>query len=77
MFDDRLSVIILQGVGLCHGISGNAYNLLSAYRSTGDERYFNRAVQFGAFMADHWRELLNVPERPLSLYEVCSAFNLS
>ncbi|EIE20233.1 Lanthionine synthetase C-like protein [Coccomyxa subellipsoidea C-169] len=61
--------LLVKGVGLCHGISGNAYSLLSAYRSAGDERYFNRAVQFGASMADHWRELLNVPERPLSLYE--------
>lgn len=60
-----------QGLGLCHGISGNAYTLLSAYRCTGDERQFKRAVQYGLFMADHWQELLNVPNRPLSLYEVC------
>ncbi len=62
----------MQGVGLCHGISGNAYALLSAFRYTGDERYLRRAVQFGSSMADHWQELLNVPDRPLSLYEVCS-----
>ena len=59
-----------QGVGLCHGVSGNGYALLSAYHYTGDKRYLRRAAQFGSFMADHWQELLNVPDRPLSLYEV-------
>ncbi|KAK9904304.1 hypothetical protein WJX75_008885 [Coccomyxa subellipsoidea] len=61
--------LLVKGLGLCHGISGNAYTLLSAYRCTGDERQFKRAVQYGLFMADHWQELLNVPDRPLSLYE--------
>ncbi|BDA45484.1 LanC-like protein 2 [Coccomyxa sp. Obi] len=63
--------LLTKGVGLCHGISGNAYALLSAYRYTGDDRYLRRALQFGSFMADHWQELLNIPDRPLSLYEVC------
>ncbi|CAL8470922.1 g10464 [Coccomyxa elongata] len=61
--------LLTKGVGLCHGISGNGYALLSAFRYTGDERYLRRAVQFGSSMADHWQELLKVPDRPLSLYE--------
>lgn len=64
----------VQGLGLCHGISGNAYSLLSAYHCTKDERYYQRALHIGAFMADNWQELLNVPDRPLSLYEVRCMF---
>ena len=61
----------MQGVGLCHGISGNAYALLSAHRMTGDARRLRQASQFGAFMAQHWAQLLSVPDRPLSLFEAC------
>ena len=59
-----------QGLGLCHGISGNAYALLSAHRLTGDARRLRQAAHFGAFMAQHWQQLLSVPDRPLSLFEV-------
>ena len=60
-----------QGLGLCHGISGNAYAFLSLYRVTKDEQYKSRAQQFAQFMVDHWKELKDVPDAPLSLYEVC------
>ncbi len=51
-------------------MSGNAYALLSLYHVTKDDLYKCRAQQFGQFMADHWKELKDVPDAPLSLYEV-------
>jgi hypothetical protein len=60
----------MQGLGLCHGISGNAYALLAAHRLTGDARRLQQATQLGAFMSQHWQQLLGVPDRPLSLFEV-------
>ena len=63
----------LQGVGLCHGISGNGYALLSHARATGDERQLRRALRFAQFAADHWKELYAVPDAPASLFEVMPA----
>ena len=62
--------VSVQGLGLCHGISGNAYSFLSLYRVTKDELYKRRAQQFAQIMAEHWQELKDIPDAPLSLYEV-------
>ena len=62
----------LQGVGLCHGIAGNGYALLSLYQLTDDEMHLWRAQHFGAFMAEHWQQLYEVPDAPAALYLVCS-----
>lgn len=61
----------MQGVGLCHGMSGNAYAFMSLYRVTKDDLYKERAQQFAQVMADHWKELKDIPDAPLSLFEVC------
>lgn len=63
----------LQGVGLCHGIAGSGYALLSHGRATGDARQLRRAARFAQFAADHWRELYPVPDAPASLFEVTLA----
>ena len=60
----------LQGVGLCHGIAGNAYGFLSLYRLTQDQLWLGRTQQFALFMAEHWQQLLPVPDEPFSLFEV-------
>ncbi len=65
------SELLPQGVGLCHGMAGNGYALLSLYRLTGDETHLRRAQHFGAFMAEHWRDLYEVPDAPAALYLVC------
>jgi hypothetical protein len=57
-------------VGLCHGIAGNAYGFLSLYRATKDARYLSCAQQYAAYMAGHWEELYDTPDRPASLFEV-------
>ena len=61
---------VAQGPGLCHGVSGNGYALLSAYRHTQDAHYLMRAVRFATWLAEHWQELYGYADRPLSLFEV-------
>lgn len=68
------AISLLQGVGLCHGIAGSGYALLSHGRATGDKRQLRRAARFALFAADHWRELYAVPDAPASLFEVILAF---
>jgi Lanthionine synthetase C-like protein len=63
----------LQGVGLCHGIAGSGYALLSDGLATGDDRQLRRAARFAQFAADHWQELYAVPDAPASLFEVTLA----
>ncbi len=38
--------ILIKGNGVCHGITGNAYALLSLYRYTKDEKWLKRAYRF-------------------------------
>ena len=68
--------VFVQGLGLCHGISGNAYSFLSLYRVTKDDLYKRRAQQFAQIMAEHWKEMKDIPDTPLSLYEVSHIINL-
>jgi hypothetical protein len=60
----------VQGVGLCHGISGNGFALLAMARSTGQPHYLRAARAFALYAAQHWQELYEVPDRPASLFEV-------
>ena len=60
---------LLQGLGLCHGISGNAYALLAVWKLTKQDVWRRRALQFALFAADKWRDLADSPDAPLSLYE--------
>jgi lantibiotic modifying enzyme len=61
--------LLRKGVGLCHGISGNAYALLSIGRATHDPIWIERAKLFAHFALDHFQELEMVPDRPYSLFE--------
>ncbi|KAI9027838.1 hypothetical protein DFJ74DRAFT_660602 [Hyaloraphidium curvatum] len=47
--------LLKKGVGLCHGIAGNAYAFLHLFKATGDSKYFARAVRFALFGLD-WQE---------------------
>jgi lantibiotic modifying enzyme len=38
--------LLKKGFGLCHGISGNGYALLTMYRATNDLKWLHRAAQF-------------------------------
>lgn len=60
-----------KGPGLCHGVSGNAYALLSVWRATRDPIWHQRAQRFAAFMVEDgggradWQR----PDHPASLFE--------
>jgi len=76
--------LLKKGVGLCHGISGNAYALLALHRATVSwnrnrnpdssqgihtTEWLNMAVNFAIFALEHLDELAEVPDRPYSLFE--------
>ncbi|CAH8262900.1 unnamed protein product [Arabidopsis lyrata] len=65
---------LLKRVGICHGISGNAYVFLSLYRATGMSEYLYRAKAFASFLLDRGPKLLSKGEMhggdsPYSLFE--------
>ncbi|XP_027347495.1 lanC-like protein GCL2 isoform X2 [Abrus precatorius] len=65
---------LLKRVGICHGISGNAYVFLSLYQLTGNEKYLYRAKAFACFLLDRAHKLISGGEmhggdRPYSLFE--------
>ncbi|KAL7484892.1 hypothetical protein ACHAW6_010503 [Cyclotella cf. meneghiniana] len=74
--------ILRKGVGLCHGISGNAYCFLSLHRarqkeeenhsvmkSCTSEKWLTWAHHFLSFAVSNFEELSNMPDHPYSLYE--------
>eukprot|EP00897_Mesotaenium_endlicherianum_P005332 jgi/Mesen1/4827/ME000243S04003 len=66
---------LLRKVGLCHGVSGNAYTFLALYRATGGgQRHLHRAKAFASFLLENRKELVESGEmhggdRPYSLME--------
>ena len=65
--------IIKKGVGLCHGVSGNAYTFLSLYQTTQNQKYLEWALEFAKICIE-WEERtrsgqFDVPDLPFSLWE--------
>ena len=58
-----------KGVGLCHGIAGNAYSLLALFRATGDESWLAAARDFAGEAIERFDELRDEPDRPHSLFD--------
>lgn len=61
--------LLRKGVGLCHGISGNSYALLSLARVESGDLWLLRAQHYTHFAASSLEELELVPDHPYSLYE--------
>ena len=72
--------LLQKGPGLCHGITGNAYFLLSIYRFTKDEKWLDRALIFARLSFNPkvseitksrrlGRKVKGVPDEPYSLME--------
>jgi lantibiotic modifying enzyme len=67
--------LLRKGVGLCHGISGNAYVFLQLAEAlkegdqTSSTKWKERALLYACFAVDHLNELRDTPDRPLSLYQ--------
>ncbi|KAH9624508.1 hypothetical protein KSS87_019824 [Heliosperma pusillum] len=65
---------MLKRVGICHGISGNAYVFLSLYRATGNMCYLYKAKAFASFLINNATKLIAAGEmhggdNPYSLFE--------
>ncbi|KAG2717294.1 hypothetical protein I3760_03G168300 [Carya illinoinensis] len=65
---------LLKRVGICHGISGNAYVFLSLYQLTGNLEFLYRAKAFSCFLLDRAYKLIAEGEmhggdNPYSLFE--------
>nr|XP_043612767.1 lanC-like protein GCL2 [Erigeron canadensis] len=65
---------LLKKVGICHGISGNAYVFLSLYRMTGDVEFLHKAKAFACFLLDRAHKLISDGQMhggdtPYSLFE--------
>ncbi|OMP07868.1 Lanthionine synthetase C-like protein [Corchorus olitorius] len=65
---------LLKRVGICHGISGNAYVFLSLYRKTGNVAFLHRAKAFACFLLDRAHKLISKEEmhggdNPYSMFE--------
>eukprot|EP01060_Flectonema_neradi_P026284 TRINITY_DN3518_c0_g1_i3.p1 TRINITY_DN3518_c0_g1~~TRINITY_DN3518_c0_g1_i3.p1 ORF type:complete len:289 (+),score=34.86 TRINITY_DN3518_c0_g1_i3:452-1318(+) len=75
--------LVLKGNSLCHGISGNAYALLSLYKATRDPEYLSQVYQFFHALTDpsvqtsiskhpdRQRRVQGIPDMPYSLMEGC------
>ena len=62
--------LLLKGPGLCHGIAGNGYALLAAFRATGDVKWLHRACVFAeTAVAEDTIAMSHTPDHPLSLFE--------
>ena len=44
--------LLTKGVGLFHGVSGNAFALLAVFQKTGEQRWLNMAHSFARFAVD-------------------------
>lgn len=65
---------LLKRVGICHGVSGNAYVFLSLYRLTGNKEYLYKAKGFSCFLLDRAQKLITEGkmhggDHPYSLFE--------
>lgn len=79
--------LLRKGMGLCHGISGNAYSFLALHRGLntfrqrgGDiqdkdiEIWLYRCWKFVEFVFQHQQELQRIPDHPYSLFEGLGGF---
>lgn len=65
---------LLKKLGICHGISGNAYVFLSLYRMTGNVELLHKAKAFACFLLDRAHKLISEGQMhggdtPYSLFE--------
>ncbi|BFI43145.1 hypothetical protein MPTK2_8g15510 [Marchantia polymorpha subsp. ruderalis] len=65
---------LLRRVGLCHGVSGNAYVFLALHRLSGGKKHLHRAKMFAGFLHDRAFSLISTGEmhggdHPHSLFE--------
>ena len=57
-----------KGPGLCHGISGNGYCMLSHYGRTSDDIQLKRALFYAHVLSQTWKDVMPLADSPFSLY---------
>ena len=73
--EDSLNVIwkrglLQKGCSVCHGIAGNAYPFLAAFKATGNLEYLNRAIAFAnVVMNVGYENCCAKADHPFSLFE--------
>eukprot|EP01119_Soliformovum_irregulare_P008578 TRINITY_DN2168_c1_g1_i2.p1 TRINITY_DN2168_c1_g1~~TRINITY_DN2168_c1_g1_i2.p1 ORF type:complete len:409 (+),score=130.68 TRINITY_DN2168_c1_g1_i2:3-1229(+) len=60
--------LLEKGMGLCHGIAGNAYVFLHLWKITENPSYLHRCRNFVQFIFQHEIKLKDVPDEPYSLF---------
>lgn len=65
---------LLKRVGICHGVSGNAYTFLALFRLTKKKEHLYRAKAFACFLLDRAKQLIadgimHSGDEPYSLFE--------
>ena len=60
--------LLTKGHGLCHGVSGNAYALLTLFRYTQDSRYIRQARAFAEWVMER-EDTAGTADSPFSLFE--------
>jgi len=65
----KRGILKQKGLGLCHGVCGNAMTLLQMYQYTRDERWLRRAQIFAFDAVRNFDEFYEFADRPLSLFE--------
>ncbi|XP_022590081.2 uncharacterized protein LOC34622824 [Cyclospora cayetanensis] len=66
--------LLTKGLGICHGIGGNGMSLLCAYKSSQHPKWLRRALMFALEGIKRHQQLLQVPDRPFSLFEGITGF---
>ena len=61
--------LLKKGWGLCHGTAGNGYAFIHLYQITQEKLWLYRAYRFAEHCAEIDKHFLNLPDRPLSLFE--------
>ena len=62
--------MLKKGSGICHGIAGNAYSLLSVYIKNRDEKLFDKVIVFVLHILEAGAsECCSQADRPFSLFE--------
>jgi len=62
--------LLQKGCGVCHGIAGNAYSFLAAFKATGNFEHLNRAIAFAKVILDAgFEKCCAKADNPFSLFE--------
>ncbi len=72
LHDSVATTALMQGLGLCHDITGHAHTLLTVWRLTKQDIWRHQALQAVLFAADKWSDLAETLDAPCTrVYRHC------